>query len=115
MYLIIQNDLNVYVSGICRNVKGIPNEFSCECINSHQGRRCEYGKFCIPNPCLHGGTCVEGPLSFMCLCQPGFSGKISDAMKDPNFQPPKLFAVITLYRGLSIEKFVLQMVECLTM
>ena len=37
------------------------------------------------------------------------------AIKDPNFQPPKLFAVITLKRGLSIEKSVLKMVERLTM
>ena len=64
-----------YFAGVCRNVPGVPNEFSCECINEHQGRRCEYGKYCIPNPCLHGGTCIEGPLSFMCLCQAGFLGE----------------------------------------
>lgn len=62
-------------AGVCENVIGVPNEFVCKCQGDYRGRRCEYGKFCLPNPCKHGGTCIEGPASFNCICQPGFTGE----------------------------------------
>ncbi|XP_060561268.1 LOW QUALITY PROTEIN: protocadherin Fat 1-like [Ruditapes philippinarum] len=69
-------------NGVCENVVGIPNEFVCKCVGDYRGRRCEYGKFCLPNPCKHGGTCIEGPASFNCLCQAGFTGSRCESIVD---------------------------------
>lgn len=32
------------------------------------------GRECIPNPCLNGGTCVEGISSYACRCRAGYGG-----------------------------------------
>eukprot|EP00058_Branchiostoma_floridae_P002674 XP_002588162.1 hypothetical protein BRAFLDRAFT_68800 [Branchiostoma floridae] len=34
--------------------------------------------FCDPNPCQNGATCKEGDDSFICICAPGFIGRICD-------------------------------------
>lgn len=30
--------------------------------------------FCSPNPCEHGGTCVETLQGYKCVCQDGYKG-----------------------------------------
>ena len=61
--------------GQCLVDKEAPNTFTCRCPGDLLGMRCTYGPNCRPNPCLHGGTCVEGPTSALCHCAPGFAGK----------------------------------------
>ncbi|KAK0095182.1 hypothetical protein PV326_009029, partial [Microctonus aethiopoides] len=49
-------------------------DYLCECMSpSLSGKRCEFGKYCSPNPCVHGETCEEGNNSPICKCQ-GFTG-----------------------------------------
>ena len=43
--------------------------------NSLVGKRCEYGRYCIPNPCRHGGVCEEGDVGPICKCR-GFTGEL---------------------------------------
>ena len=33
---------------------------------------------CLSNPCVNGGTCVEGRNLFTCICEAGFMGAICD-------------------------------------
>ena len=62
------------MTGVCENVPGVPNEYTCKCPGNLRGHRCEFGRYCLPNPCNQGGTCVEGPDSFQCMCKAGYSG-----------------------------------------
>ena len=39
------------------------------------GKRCEYGRFCRPNPCKNGGICEEGISGPICKCR-GFTGEL---------------------------------------
>ncbi|KAI4459643.1 fat atypical cadherin-related [Holotrichia oblita] len=41
------------------------------------GKRCEYGKYCSPNPCKHGGVCEEGDEGPLCKCR-FFTGDICE-------------------------------------
>lgn len=34
---------------------------------------------CMPQPCMNGGTCIEGMNSYSCQCPPGFSGAQCEA------------------------------------
>ncbi len=29
---------------------------------------------CLPDPCLNGGTCIDGDNSYICSCLPGYDG-----------------------------------------
>ncbi|XP_014600494.1 PREDICTED: fat-like cadherin-related tumor suppressor homolog isoform X3 [Polistes canadensis] len=50
-------------------------DFICECNGSNlTGKRCEFGKYCSPNPCNHSGVCEEGNNGPICKCQ-GFTGE----------------------------------------
>ncbi|XP_052280093.1 protocadherin Fat 1-like isoform X4 [Dreissena polymorpha] len=69
-------------NGVCQNLKGVPNDFICTCQPGYLGRRCEYGKYCRSLPCLHGGTCIEGPTSYTCRCLPGYSGPRCETLQD---------------------------------
>lgn len=51
------------------------NDFVCECPPRLSGKRCEYGRFCNPNPCLNKGFCEEGNSGPICKCQ-GFTGDL---------------------------------------
>ncbi|XP_024879658.1 fat-like cadherin-related tumor suppressor homolog isoform X4 [Temnothorax curvispinosus] len=49
-------------------------DYVCECVGpSLSGKRCEFGRYCSPNPCSHGGVCEEGNNGPICKCQ-GFAG-----------------------------------------
>lgn len=55
----------------------IGGTFSCECSHQLSGRRCEYGRFCTPNPCKHGGVCEEGDKGPLCKCH-SFAGELCE-------------------------------------
>ncbi|XP_014210543.1 fat-like cadherin-related tumor suppressor homolog [Copidosoma floridanum] len=59
--------------GRCRVLRE-PGEFACECVTGLSGKRCEFGRYCNPNPCLHAGVCEEGDSGPLCKCQ-GFAGE----------------------------------------
>ncbi len=53
------------------------NDFVCNCRDGYVGKKCEYeANGCNPpNPCLNGGTCIEGDgHAFTCQCKDGYSG-----------------------------------------
>lgn len=33
---------------------------------------------CQPNPCLNGATCLDGPVSFTCVCLPSYTGELCE-------------------------------------
>lgn len=43
--------------------------YTCECPSKMSGRRCDYGRFCQPNPCRNSGVCEEGDDGPMCMCR----------------------------------------------
>ncbi|KAF8564047.1 hypothetical protein P879_04487 [Paragonimus westermani] len=49
--------------------------YMCICSRGFQGKYCqEPVNYCEGNPCLNGGTCVNGLDNFECLCEDGFIG-----------------------------------------
>ncbi|KAJ8918141.1 hypothetical protein NQ315_011598 [Exocentrus adspersus] len=52
----------------------IAGDFVCECVLRLSGKRCEYGRYCTPNPCKHGGVCEEGDEGPLCKCR-AFAGE----------------------------------------
>ncbi|XP_019772654.2 fat-like cadherin-related tumor suppressor homolog isoform X8 [Dendroctonus ponderosae] len=52
----------------------IAGDFVCECVLRLGGKRCEYGRYCSPNPCKHGGVCEEGDDGPLCKCR-AFAGE----------------------------------------
>lgn len=57
--------------GKCRS-EGFGN-YSCDCPVRMSGKRCDFGRFCSPNPCRNGGVCEEGDSSPLCMCR-GYKG-----------------------------------------
>lgn len=55
----------------------VAGDYSCECMFRLTGKRCEYGRFCSPNPCKHGGVCEEGDDRPLCKCR-SFSGEFCE-------------------------------------
>lgn len=55
----------------------IGGDYSCECVFRFSGKRCEYGKYCSPNPCKHGGVCEEGDDGPLCKCR-SFTGELCE-------------------------------------
>ncbi|WAR25836.1 CO6A4-like protein [Mya arenaria] len=96
-------DIDNCVGNPCLNgatcVDGV-NSFTCTCVAGFTGVTCEESKYCslqisirttqmtdnivlfsdiddcVGNPCLNGGTCVDGVNSFSCTCAAGFTGAI---------------------------------------
>jgi protocadherin Fat 1/2/3 len=58
--------------GKCRN-EAFGN-YTCDCPAKMSGKRCDFGRFCLPNPCRNGGLCEEGDDGPICLCR-GYKGK----------------------------------------
>lgn len=52
-----------------RCVANIGGDFTCDCVLKLSGKRCEYGRYCTPNPCKHGGVCEEGDDGPLCKCR----------------------------------------------
>ncbi|XP_058123843.1 fat-like cadherin-related tumor suppressor homolog [Anopheles ziemanni] len=47
--------------------------YTCDCPARMSGKRCDYGRFCTPNPCRNGGVCEEGDDGPLCMCH-GYTG-----------------------------------------
>lgn len=47
--------------------------YTCECPSRMSGKRCDFGRFCAPNPCRNGGVCEEGDNEPLCMCR-GYMG-----------------------------------------
>lgn len=47
--------------------------YTCECPPRMSGKRCDFGRFCSPNPCRNGGVCEEGDNGPLCMCR-GYMG-----------------------------------------
>jgi len=65
------------------------SDFECECPARLSGRRCEYGRFCNPNPCRNGGVCEEGDAAPICKCK-GFAGELCSVDLDECLHAPCL-------------------------
>ncbi|XP_063909336.1 fat-like cadherin-related tumor suppressor homolog isoform X5 [Zophobas morio] len=53
-------------------ISNVPGDYTCECMFRLSGKRCEYGHYCAPNPCKHGGVCEEGDDRPLCKCRSFF-------------------------------------------
>ncbi|OWA49788.1 Fat-like cadherin-related tumor suppressor-like protein [Hypsibius exemplaris] len=76
---------NPCLSGSCTN--RLPNDFHCACPSGLTGKRCEYGRYCNPNPCQNGG-CEEGTFGPICQCFQGFEGSRCERDVDECLQAP---------------------------
>jgi hypothetical protein len=55
------------------------NGYLCTCASGYSGIRCGTNlNECASNPCLNGGTCVDGDNSFTCTCAGVWSGPQCD-------------------------------------
>lgn len=43
--------------------------YTCECPAKMSGKRCDFGRFCQPNPCRNSGVCEEGDDGPICMCR----------------------------------------------
>ncbi|GAU98557.1 hypothetical protein RvY_09686-2 [Ramazzottius varieornatus] len=71
-----ENDSNPCASSPCLQgscTNRLPNDYHCACPSGLTGKRCEYGRYCNPNPCANGG-CEEGTIGPICQCFSGFEG-----------------------------------------
>lgn len=61
--------------------------YTCECPARMSGRRCDFGRFCAPNPCRNGGVCEEGDNGPLCACR-GYAGATCELDVDECEQQP---------------------------
>lgn len=51
---------------------GQKGNYTCDCPLGYTGRHCEsLASLCANNPCTNGGTCIQGPSGYLCICPPG--------------------------------------------
>ncbi|KAK5607475.1 hypothetical protein CRENBAI_021223 [Crenichthys baileyi] len=43
------------------------NDFTCSCPKEYTGKTCHTRVWCVSNPCVHGGLCVDLPDGYECL------------------------------------------------
>ncbi|EDO39369.1 predicted protein [Nematostella vectensis] len=49
--------------------------YKCACTSGFTGANCETNiNECASNPCLNGGTCVDGVNKYTCSCVSGYIG-----------------------------------------
>lgn len=71
---VCQND------GTCKNEIG---EFKCECLAGFNGALCEVNiDDCVNNLCYTGSQCIDGNLSYSCVCSPDRFGKFFPLKKN---------------------------------
>jgi hypothetical protein len=67
------------------------DQYLCSCAQGYAGDHCAIAVVhCEPNPCEHGGTCIDGQESYTCQCVIGFSGvhcetNVDDCNPNPCF------------------------------
>ena len=50
-------------------------QYACACAEGYQGALCESNiDDCAGDPCLNGGTCIDGLNSYECECAEGYVG-----------------------------------------
>src|SRR5688572_6819812 len=50
------------------------SNYTCECPLGFTGRHCDQLASACPadkNPCVNGGTCIQGPSGYLCACPAG--------------------------------------------
>ncbi|XP_015251690.1 PREDICTED: protein crumbs homolog 2-like [Cyprinodon variegatus] len=50
------------------------NDFICSCQEEYTGKTCQTRVWCVSNPCIHGGVCVDLPDGYECLHNATFQG-----------------------------------------
>jgi hypothetical protein len=66
------------VHGTCQDALGIP-EYHCQCDGGFSGDNCETNDDdCASFPCMHGGSCLDGADTFMCVCAVGHTGEMCE-------------------------------------
>ncbi|CAL8091500.1 unnamed protein product [Calicophoron daubneyi] len=62
--------------GTCVSTNEADGGYVCVCGSGFQGKYChEPVNHCEEDPCLNGGTCINGLESYECLCEDGFVGE----------------------------------------
>ncbi|XP_031570057.1 fibropellin-1-like isoform X2 [Actinia tenebrosa] len=61
--------------GTCIELDNNNGGFRCECSSHYSGVLCQNTRNpCEQNPCGHNGRCLASGDSYVCVCEPGFSG-----------------------------------------
>ncbi|XP_038113282.1 fat-like cadherin-related tumor suppressor homolog isoform X3 [Culex quinquefasciatus] len=89
--LFCKEDLDPCASSPClyggKCSKLSPGNYTCDCPARMSGKRCDYGRFCTPNPCRNGGVCEEGDDGPLCMCR-GYTGTTCEIDIDECEQQP---------------------------
>jgi len=67
--------------GICTN-DDTESGYTCYCQPGYTGEQCEIEDICYPNPCQHGGICVDVKGELECECKDGYYGDFCE-IPDP--------------------------------
>ncbi|KAI1308976.1 Neurogenic locus protein delta [Halotydeus destructor] len=66
-------DHNPCQNGATCRITADNSNYTCECPLGFTGRNCDILASACPadNPCVNGGTCIQGPSGYQCVCPPG--------------------------------------------
>lgn len=64
------------------------NSYSCECGGTgYAGADCDVNiDECAPQPCRHGGTCVDDVNDYHCNCYTAYTGQYSIILLMPGYR-----------------------------